>query len=308
MDRCDVVIVNFNTGGFLREAVESVLRSRSVAHIYVVDNSSTDGSLSLLPPGKNGRLTIIQNPVNVGFATACNRGLSQVTSDNVLLLNPDCRVINGVVDRLITVLRSIDRVGIVGPLLLNPDGSEQAGGRRRLPTPWLVFVQTIRASPFRRFLPSNAPDLLLRENSLPKEPAEVEAISGACMMVRREMIAEIGPLDEEYFLHVEDLDWCMRAGRQGWKILFVPDAKAIHHKGVSSRGRPLAVEYYKHKGMMRFYSKMIGETQSRWLSGLLTIGVWIRFGGIAVLHLVSQGAKRLRSIFRTGLNGDEVSD
>jgi hypothetical protein len=204
------------------------------------------------------------------------------------------------------VLRSIDRVGIVGPLLLNPDGSEQAGGRRRLPTPWLALVQTIRASPFGRFLAAKVPNFLLHETPVPKEPTEVEAVSGACMMVRREMIAEIGPLDEAYFLHAEDLDWCMRAGRQGWKILFVPDAKAIHHKGVSSRGRPLAVEYYKHRGMMRFYSKMIGETQSHWSRGLLTAGVWTRFGFIAALHLLSRGAKQLRRIFRPGPNSEKA--
>jgi GT2 family glycosyltransferase len=300
VDQCDVVIVNFNAGRFLAEAVKSVLHSQSVAHIYVLDNASTDGSLSLLPLGKDVRLTIIRNSVNVGFAAACNRGLSQATSENVLLLNPDCQVMDGAIDRLITVLRSTDRVGMTGPLLLNPDGSEQAGGRRRLPTPWIVLVQTVRAARLGRFFFPHAPSFLLHEDPLPKEPTEVEAISGACMMVRREMILDIGPLDEEYFLHAEDLDWCMRAHRQGWKILFAPDAKAIHHKGVSSRGRPLAVEYYKHRGMTRFYRKMIGETQSRWSSGLLTVGVWTRFGLIAALHLLSRGAKQLRRIFPAG--------
>src|SRR5262249_44063753 len=150
----------------------------------------------------------------------------------------------------------------------------------------------------RRLLPFRFPDFLLHLDPLPQRPVEVEAISGACIMVRREMVSDIGLLDEEYFLHVEDLDWCMRAHQKGWKILFVPDAKIVHHKGVSSKHHQLAVEYYKHKGMVRFYGKLYGETCPHWLIALLSAGVWTRFGGIAALHLSSRGAKRIRSVFR----------
>lgn len=93
------------------------------------------------------------------------------------------------------------------------------------------------------------------------------------MMVRQEMIADIGPLDEEYFLHSEDLDWCMRAWRGGWKILFVPNAQVVHHKGVSSRSRRLIVEYHKHKRMIRFYRNLLGNTHSRLLLALVAAGV-----------------------------------
>jgi GT2 family glycosyltransferase len=297
VDRCDVVVVNFNAGEFLRRGLEGVLRCKLVAHIYVVDNLSTDRSLDLLQQWHGDRLTIIRNPANLGFATACNLGLMRATSENVLVLNPDCQVMEGAIDRLITVLRSIDRVGMVGPLLLNPDGSEQAGGRRRLPTPSRVLGQF---TPQLRWLfPSQDLDFLMHREPLPDGPMEVEAISGACMMVRREMIADIGPLDEEYFLHCEDLDWCMRARQHGWKILFVPDAKVVHQKGVSSQAQPLRVEYYKHKGMVRFYGKLFGDTYSRWLTALVTTGVWTRFAGIATLQLVSRAAKKIRPVFRS---------
>jgi GT2 family glycosyltransferase len=91
----------------------------------------------------------------------------------------------------------------------------------------------------------------------------------------------------------------MRAWRRDWKILFVPDAKVIHHKGVSSRTQPLAVEYYKHSGMLRFYRKLLGETYPRWRLALVAAGVWTRFGGIVTLHLLSQGAERIRGLFRS---------
>jgi hypothetical protein len=299
VNRCDVVIVNFNAGGFLRDAVESVLRSPSVAHVYVVDNGSTDESLDLLPRDQSERLTTIRNGANLGFAAACNVGLKRATASNILILNPDCQVSDGSIERLITILQSTDRIGMVGPHLLNPDGSEQAGGRRRLPTPSLVLFGAAAAFGLRRFLPVQLPDFLLHQDPLPSSPIEVEAISGACMMARREMITEIGLLDEQYFLHVEDLDWCMRVHRAGWKILFVPDAKVVHQKGVSSQVQPLTVEYYKHKGMVRFYGKLLGEARSRWLLPLVAAGVWTRFGGIVTRHLVSRGAEHTRKLFRS---------
>ena len=288
-NHCDVVIVNFNAGGFLTRAVISVLRSKSVAHVYVVDNASTDESLDLLPEGHNDRLSIIRNTANLGFASACNLGLKRAVSENMLLLNPDCRVKDGAVDHLITALRSVDHIGMVGPLLINGDGSEQVGGRRKLPTPSLVLAATLR-----RLLGFRSLDFLLNHDPLPEGPVDVEAISGACMMVRREMITDIGLLDEGYFLHCEDLDWCMRVWRGDWKVLFVPDAKVVHHKGICSRTRPLAVEYYKHVGMVRFYGKLLGQTYPRWLVALVAVGVWTRFGGITALHLFSQLSKRLR--------------
>jgi GT2 family glycosyltransferase len=296
VNRCDVVIVNFNTGAFLAAAVGSVLRSASVAHVYIVDNASTDGSLDLLPRGCDGRLSVIHNTANIGFAAACNLGLLRAASENILLLNPDCCVMEDAVDRLLTALRSADRVGMAGPFLLNTDGSEQAGGRRKLPKPSLVLAWATGAARLGRLLRFQFSDFLLHRDPLPDHPVEVEAISGACMMVSREAITDIGPLDEGYFLHFEDLDWCMRAGGRGWKIVFVPEAKVIHHKGVSSQAHRLTVEYYKHVGMVRFYRKLLGQARPRWFLALLAAGVWTRFGGIAALHLLSRGIERVRSI------------
>lgn len=273
MSKCDVVIVNFNAETFLKDAVESVMRSPAVAHVYVVDNSSTDKSLELLAQVNDNRLVIIRNASNLGFAAACNIGLARAAAESVLLLNPDCRVADGAIERLIAALQSKDCVGMVGPLLLNPDGSEQAVGRRKFPTPGVVFAQIFGSS-----LPP----------PLPREPVEVDAISGACMMVRQAAAAAIGPMDEAYFLHVEDLDWCMRFRQRGWAILFVPEANVTHQKGVSSRKRMLAVEYYKHRGIVLFYQKFLSNTYSRLQMVLIVIGVWSRFAGVAMWRLLSR--------------------
>lgn len=247
MDQCDAVIVNFNAGGFLRDAVESLLQSASVARVYIVDNASDDASLAFLELTQTGRVTVIRNTANIGFAAACNVGLARSTSESVLLLNPDCRVLEGAVEYLIKWLRSDARVGMVGPLLLNPDGSEQAGGRRKFPMPRLVIERAIAATWLGQYLPTRRGPF---SEPLPSQAAAVEAISGACMMVRRASATAVGPLDEGYFLHCEDLDWCMRFHQQGWRVLFVPEARVIHVKGVSSRRRPLAAEYHKHRGMI----------------------------------------------------------
>lgn len=286
MNQCDVIIVNFNAGSFLKDAVQSALQSPAVAHIYVVDNASCDTSLEALPRHED-RLTIIRNWTNLGFAAACNIGLARTTSQNVLLLNPDCRVAEGAIENLIRVLRSNDRNGMVGPHLLNPDGSEQAGGRRKFPMPRLVLERALGSTWLRWYVPFSS--FLMHQDPLPTEPIEVEAISGACMMVRDEAVAAVGPLDQGYFLHCEDLDWSMRFHQKGWKILFVPEAKVFHIKGVSSRYRPLAAEYYKHRGMVRFYRKFLTDFYPRWLMALLIVAVWFRFIAVAVWRLLLLG-------------------
>jgi hypothetical protein len=281
--QCDVVIVNYNTGGFLRDAVGSVLLP-AVAHIVIVDNASTDNSLDLASQFHDERLQIIRNPANLGFAAACNIGIERTTADNILLLNPDCRVISGGIERLLAALRSADRIGMVGPLLLNPDGSEQVSGRRRFPMPRIVLAKFFDAIGIRRLFASSGDDT--REQSLPSVPSKVEAISGACMMVRREAIADVGLLEESYFLHFEDLDWCFRFALNGWITWFVPDATVIHTKGVSSRQHPFAVEYYKHRGMNRFYQNFRNDSCPYWLRVIVVGAVWVRFAAVMLWRLI----------------------
>jgi GT2 family glycosyltransferase len=279
LSQCAIVIVNYNTGTFLKETIASVL-SPAVASIVVVDNASTDQSLDLITDLDDGRLEVIRNPTNLGFGAGCNIGIRRVTSENILLVNPDCRLLPGAIERLIAALHSAERVGMVGPLLLNPDGSEQAAGRRKFPTPRVVLAVILNAIGIRRLLrgPVNGDG----EQPQPGRPIPVEAISGACMMVRREAVADVGLLEESYFLHFEDLDWCLRFFLNGWTTLFVPDAIAVHTKGVSSRHHPFAIEYYKHRGIVRFYKKFPRRSSPHWLKPIVLGAVWLRFAGVMV--------------------------
>jgi GT2 family glycosyltransferase len=136
-------------------------------------------------------------------------------------------------------------------------------------------------------------DFHLHKQPFPDAPLEVEAISGALMLVRREAMADVGPLDEGYFLHCEDLDWCMRFRKKGWKILFVPDAPVVHYRGTCSRSRPIFVEWHKHKGMMRFYRKFFRHQYPGMLMWLVALGVWLRFGAVAMYYTARGFGRRL---------------
>jgi len=173
-------------------------------------------------------------------------------------------------------------------LLLNPDGTEQAGGRRAVPTPWLSFIRAFGLARFRDRYPNLFSDFLLHEQPLPNAPVEVEAISGSCMLVRRSALTDVGNMDDGYFLHCEDLDWCMRFRHKNWKIMFVPDASVVHFQRTCSKTRPIFVEWHKHKGMMRFYGKFFRHQYPGVLFWIVGAGVWLRFSMLAVFHMVQK--------------------
>jgi GT2 family glycosyltransferase len=127
-------------------------------------------------------------------------------------------------------------------------------------------------------------DFHLHKQPMPEQPIQVEAISGALMLVRREAMEDVGIWDEEYFLHCEDLDWCMRFRQKSWQILFVPGAKVFHQWGACSRARPVFVEWHKHRGMMRFYRKFFRQQYPGALMWLVAAGVWLRFGVVAAYY------------------------
>lgn len=288
-----VVTVNYNAGHFLVECVRAAMPQ--VSEVLVVDNASTDSSLDLCLQHfpNEPKLKIIYNAANLGFAAACNIGGEQASYDFVLFLNPDCTLDASAVSELVRALESEDSVGMAGGLLVNPDGSEQGGGRRAVPTPWRSLVRAFGLSRFANRWPRLFFDFHLHKQPLPAQPIEVEAISGACMFVKREAMEDVGPWDEGYFLHCEDLDWCMRFRQKGWKILFVPSAQITHASGVCGRSRPIFVEWHKHKGMMRFYRKFFRHQYPGVLMGLVAVGVWLRFGLVAIYYTARRIGKTL---------------
>jgi GT2 family glycosyltransferase len=287
MSTISAIIVNYNAGPVLNEAVSLLLNSASVSKLIIVDNGSMDYSMEKIKhlADSQSRLICIRNSKNLGFAKACNIGIAaDGECDYLLFLNPDCLVYKNALEKMLSCLESSPGAGMAGPLLLNPDGTEQAGGRRSIPTPWRSFVRAFGLSKFAKRYPGIFSDFLLHKQPLPESPIEIEAISGSCMLVRREALMDVGFLDAGYFLHCEDLDLCMRFRRKDWKIMFVPDAHVIHYKGVCSKTRPIFVEWHKHKGMIRFYSKFFRHRYPGLLLWIITAAVWFRFASITFYY------------------------
>ena len=271
------MIVNYNVGRVLLDCLASVLPQ--VEEVVVVDNASEPEAFEpfIRAVESHPRLTVIRSNVNHGFAAGCNLGAEFSTQPLLMFLNPDCVVAPGAVAKMCAALQANPRAAVAGGLLTNTDGSEQGGGRRAVPTPWRSFVRAFGLARLSRRWPKLFDDFHLHYQPRPHAPLAVEAISGACMLVSRDAITELGLLDEGYFLHCEDLDFCMRARSAGWEILFVPDAAVVHFKGGCSLKRPIFVEWHKHKGMVRFYQKHFRQHYSVGLMQLVIVGVWLRF-------------------------------
>ena len=177
---------------------------------------------------------------------------------------------------------------MIGCLVLDPDGTEQVACRRAIPDPWIALQRLLRLDRLNRSTAGRRLDQ--RHQPLPTEPIAVEAISGSFMLTTRRALEQVGPLDEGYFLHCEDLDWFVRFQAAGLKILFVPNVSVIHHKGACSTGDPLAVERHKHRGMVRFFRKHQMQRHSRLFGWFVIVGIWVHFGLKAiVIRLGSRG-------------------
>lgn len=292
-----VIIVSYNSSPLLVECVQSVLASALPVRVIVSDNGSTDCSVEPLEDlaAADSRLRVLRNGCNLGFAGGNNVALPWAEGDYVLFLNPDCILRPDTLARMVAALDAHPKAAMAGCLIHNPDGSEQAGCRRLMPTPRRLLAS----------LGGRAP-LAAAEGPLPAAPTAVEAISGAFMLVRRQALAEVGSFDEGYFMHWEDLDLCQRLRQAGHEILFVPDVEILHFKGRSSRRRPWRVEWHKHAGLVRFLAKFHFRSWRRPLLAPLALAVGLRFLAKAVLALRSRTAEPVGDTTIAADGGPEV--
>ena len=295
MATVSVLIVNYNSGDILVECVTRALNSSIPIDIFVSDNGSTDNSLSLLKDKylSVSNVHIIENHSNLGFSKGNNIALPFTSTEYLLFLNPDCLIERNTIELMLEAISSYPDVGMAGCLIRNTDGTEQTGCRRLIPTPWRSLSQVLKLGhlfqnndTFQNFNLTGRP--------LPIQPQAIEAISGAFMLVRHSALDKVGPLDPDYFLHCEDLDWCMRFTQAGYKILFVPNVVITHFKGSCSVNRPIFVEWHKHKGMLRFYRKFFLDKYPKAVMLLVFMGVWLRLGLVASYYSYRHVSRYLR--------------
>lgn len=227
----------------MRRAIESIGEYQPGVpyEIVVVDNASSDKSIEWLRSGEPAKVsratnfTLIENRTNVGFGAANNQGFAVASAPSLFLLNADAELRAGTCDTLLSTLNSDPKIGAVGPKLIYPDGAPQISVWRNPPTAWATLVSGLR---LYKLLPARfRGELLLAEFWPHNRRRDVNMLSGAAILARREMIEEVGGFDSRFHMYGEDNEWCLRMRRAGWRIVFEPDAVAMHHGAQSSRQR-----------------------------------------------------------------------
>lgn len=246
------VIVNFNAGAELRIALESLREhlSNRCWEAVVVDNASSDGSAAVAREF-SPHVRLITNPVNVGFGRGMNQGLATTSGPHVLLMNPDCRLTVGAVDALTAELDRFDSCAIAGPRIINPDGSVQGSARGDPDMLTGLFGRTALVRKLFPGLPISRRNVV---DVTSGQSVEVDWVSGACMLARRDALNRVGGFDERYFLYWEDADLCRRLRSRGYHIRYVPDACAVHRVGQSSRTAKVRAARAFHDSAYLYYA------------------------------------------------------
>lgn len=272
-----IIIVSYNVRDFLWQALNSIEKAASglSSEVIVVDNASYDGSVALVKK-HFPRVKVIENKTNVGFARANNQALRICKGKFICLVNPDTLVQEDTFSTILKFFQEQPDAGMVGCKVLNPNGTLQLACRRSYPTPWIAFT---RISGLSRLFPKSR--FFGRYNLTylhPEQVAEVEAISGSFMIVRRRVVDEVGLLDESFFLYGEDLDWCYRIREADWKIYYLPTTQIIHFKGESSRRSEFDQLRLFYKAMRLFVRKHFGKGRALVPSFFLQTAIWVRAG------------------------------
>jgi GT2 family glycosyltransferase len=268
-----IIIVNYNVKEFLQNLLSSIQKSISniSTEIIVIDNASDDGSIDMIRV-KYPLVKLICNKENVGFGVANNQGLEIAKGEFLLLLNPDTIVQENTVQNLLDFFNRTPPAGLAGCKIINSDGTLQLACRRSFPGPWTSFCKVTGLSKIfpgsRIFARYNL--TYLDEN----KTYEVDAISGAFMMLRREVYEKIGGFDPQFFMYGEDLDFCYRAQKAGYKVFYVHSTQIIHYKGESTKRSSLDETGIFYSAMHLFVSKHLSS--SLLVQFILDIAIFLR--------------------------------
>jgi len=295
VSRVDVVVVCWNDKEKIATALDSVFGLTEVrhdpnfAHVVVSDNGSADGSREYVAERYHGRVQIVENGANLGFAAACNRAFAASSSEYVFLLNPDAELKDHALAEIVAFMDEHPRCGIAGSRIYNYDGSvQQSIGEF---DSWAgAFLRSSAwgdLAPLRRF--SNGASL--RDFATFDAPRRVDLVIGAALAIRRSMLDTIGPFDERFFLYHEEVDYAKRAADAGWEAWFVPASEAVHEGMGSARGQ-YNVEKRKQASRRKYWIKHHGRAWYYSLVGAL-VGRYALYAGV-VAGVVLAGRRLLR--------------
>lgn len=279
--KLSIIIVNYNTYELTKQTIEAVI-SQEVSFNYeiiLVDNASTDGSIQKLQEDfeeiiTKEKLRVFRNGENLGFAKANNQGMRAAKGLYILLLNSDTVVGSRCLEKCMLQIESDNTIGALGCKVVLPDGKLDHACKRGYPTPTAslyYFLGLDKKDPIKY---GQYDALHLGED----EVGEVDALMGAFMLMPKAVLDEVGLLDEDFFMYGEDIDLCFRIKEAGYRILYYPEAYITHYKGGSSKKRKTKVIYDFHNAMWIFYKKHYYEKYSMWITCLVYIGIWVKYG------------------------------
>jgi N-acetylglucosaminyl-diphospho-decaprenol L-rhamnosyltransferase len=288
MPDLSIVIVSWNVHTLLRACLASIQDGKDTleAETIVVDSASSDGTPEMLQT-EFPWVRLIEPGENVGFSKGNNLGMEASRGRFVFLLNPDTEVVGNALPQMVTYLDAHPEVGVLGPQLLNMDGTIQSS-RRRFPTAWTAFFEATWLEPI-------APQAILTHFKMLDCPDDqtlsVDWVTGAALLARREAIEQVGGMDTGYFMYSEELDWQRRIKEAGWQIAYIPAAKIIHHGGKSSEQVTAQRDINFHTSKIRYYRRYHGQL----LAALLRVFLLVGYVG----RLILEGAKWLVGHKRT---------
>ena len=254
-----ICIVTLNARDYLRDSLRSIECTLAGlrAEVIVVDNHSNDGTVEMLRQDFPW-VRLIENEKNEGFARPTNKALRLAGGRYCLLLNPDTVILDNAIQKLVAFLNEHTEIGICGPKALNRDGSLQKACRRGVSRPWAVlsyFTGLSMLFPHSKLFGGYLLNYMDED-----EVHEVDGVSGSCMLIRREVMDQIGLLDDRYFAYQEDADYCFRAKKAGWKIFYMPEAEITHYGGLGgSRVYPYRSIYEWHRSYFLYYRKNLAR-------------------------------------------------
>lgn len=280
MKDVSVVIVSWNARDYLIGCLMSLYETApEETEVIVVDNGSADGSADaveeLFPEA-----TLIRSDENLGFAKATNAGIMASKGRYICLVNSDIAVLDGCIQRLKACLDANCDAGIAGPTVLNPDMTLQPT-LRRFPSVSGAVLSAVG---------------LDRKNYLRHDrTTEAEAVSGCFMMARRAAVEEAGLLDERFFFYAEDKDWCRRIANAGWKIVYCPEARAVHYGGQSSSQAPVRFYIELHKANLKYWRKHHGQAGAALYQAILVVHQALRVAGGALIFAAAPRRRKAQA-------------
>ena len=290
MNDLSIIIVNYNVRYFLRQCLQSIYDSECEYKydIWVVDNNSKDGSVEMLQ-SEFPEVKLIENKENLGFSKANNQALLKTDSKYTLVLNPDTIIKRDTIQKCLTYLISNPNVGALGPKLLDGRGNYLPESKRGLPTPWVAFCKMTKLN---TLFPNSSIFNNYYLGHLNKEEVnEVEVLTGAFMMMPKDLVKELNGFDEDFFMYGEDIDLSYRIAKKGKKLIYFPDSSIIHYKGESTKKSSLNYVKHFYNSMLIFANKHFGSG-SKW--GLL---LFLKLG-VLFSAFISLLRNRLSSFFR----------